>query len=144
VDPQTQQRPVVGSVLLIDDSLGQLAQMKAALEDAGYDPVVGAADWTECRHALARFSPALVIVDVQLPGNVSGDIMVLQLKRHPACRGSKFLFHSGAKERDLEAMAARSGADGYVKKGDLATLVACVQTVSPPPPPVAAVRPWAR
>jgi CheY-like chemotaxis protein len=128
---ETQENPPRG-VLLIDDSLGQLAMIRQRLEAAGYAPVRAAADWTECRQALATFAPALVIVDVQLPGMISGDIMATQLRRHPSCRGAKILFHSGVKERDLAALTARAEADGYVAKGNLDALVSRVLAIAPP------------
>ena len=128
--------PLRGSVLVIDDSLGQLAMMRERLVRAGYAPVVAAADWVQCRRALSVFCPAVVIIDVMLPGMVSGDLMATQLRRHPSCRGAKFLFHSGVKERDLAALAARAGADGYVPKGDLEVLVSRVQSLAPPAVPL--------
>ena len=76
------------------------------------------------------------ITIIQFPGMVSGDLMATQLRRHPSCRGAKFLFHSGVKERDLAALAARAGADGYVPKGDLEVLVSRVQSLAPPAVPL--------
>jgi CheY-like chemotaxis protein len=132
----TDQENAPRGVLLIDDSLGQLVVIRERLEAAGYSPVVAAVDWTECRRALGAFSPAVVIVDVQLPGMVSGDLMATQLRRHPACRGAKILFHSGVKERDLAAFVARAGADGFVAKGNLDALVERVRSVAPPSSPL--------
>ena len=130
MDPTT---PLRGSVLIIDDSPAQLAAMRERLVRAGYAPVSGASDWAEGRRVLAEFSPAVIILDVQLPGMVSGDVMATQLRRHPSCRGSKILFHSGVSRRDLAAITARVGADGFIEKGrDLEALVVAVTQLAPP------------
>jgi CheY-like chemotaxis protein len=134
---EASQGPLQGSVLVIDDSLGQLTAIRERLVRAGYAPVFGAADWSECRKGLTLFSPSIIVIDVQLPGMVSGDVMAGQLRRHPTCRGSKIVLHSGLKRRDLAAMAARVGADAFVEKGDLEALVCAVAELAPPAATVA-------
>jgi CheY-like chemotaxis protein len=130
------QAPLQGSVLIVDDSLAQLTAMREFLVRAGYAPIFAASDWAECRKALTIFAPSIIVIDVHLPGMVGGDVMATQLRRHPACAGSKILFHSGLSRRDLTAIVARTGADGFVEKGDLLKLVEAVASLVPPAPTV--------
>jgi CheY-like chemotaxis protein len=102
--------------LVIDDSPATARGVAAELVRLGYAPVHVATDWAECRAALAKDEPRLVILDVQMTGMVNGDIMAMQLKRNPRCSGARFVLHSGVSLRDLEAMSRRCGADAFVQK----------------------------
>ncbi len=117
---------------MIDDSLGQLAAIATGLKSAGYKDVFTASDWAQCRAALAKGNPTLVIIDINLPGMVSGDLMAAQLRKDPRAAAARIIFHSGMKERDLAALAARSRADAFVVKGSVDTLVAKAVAIAPP------------
>ena len=116
----------------MDDSASQALGIAAALTRAGYAPVHSAVDWAECRKALARDAPALIVLDVTLPGMVSGDVMAMQLRRNPRCVGTRLVLHSGLRLNDLAVLAQRCGADAYLRKGDEAALVALCKRLVPP------------
>jgi len=117
---------------VVDDSVVQALNIAATLTRAGYAPVYSAVDWAECRRALARDVPQLVVLDVTLPGMVSGDVMAMQLRRNPRCLGARLVLYSGLKERDLAALAQRCGADAFLSKGPEHELVALCKRLVPP------------
>lgn len=103
-------------ILVVEDSPGQLARMIQLLRGAGHE-VVGAQDWAECRTTLHTTVPDLVILDVNLGGVQGGDVLAIQLKKHPQLRGARIAFHSACREGDLQVMTRRAGAAGYIVKG---------------------------
>jgi len=122
----------VTCALVVDDSVVQALNIAATLTRAGYAPVYSAVDWAECRRALARDVPQLILLDVTLPGMVSGDVMAMQLRRNPRCVGARLVLYSGLKERDLAALAQRCGADAFLSKGPEHELVALCKRLVPP------------
>ncbi len=57
----------------------------------------------------------------------------MQLKKHPTLREARVVFHSAAKEADLQVMVRRSGADGYIMKGgDEKAFLKAVRALLPP------------
>ena len=120
----------MSSALVVDDSSGQAKGTAALLARAGYDPVLVATDWAECRSLLSLHAPELVVLDVHMGGQVSADVMLPQLRRFPGCAQSRFVLYSAIKAQDLEAIAKRSSADGHVVKGAEEALVSlCVRLV---------------
>ena len=117
---------------MVDDSVVQALNIAATLTRAGYAPVHSAVDWAECRRALARVVPPLIVHDVTLPGKVSGDVMAMQLRRNPRCLGARLVLYSGLKERDLAALAQRCGADAFLSKGPEYELIALCKRLVPP------------
>jgi hemerythrin len=120
----------VPSALVIDDSAAQARRVAALLAQAGYQPVHAAVDWTECRALLMQDAPALVVLDVQMAGMVSGDVMAMQLRRNPRCSNARFVLYSVMSYENLQALASRCGADAFLCKGDGSALVArCLELV---------------
>ncbi|BDG08369.1 response regulator [Anaeromyxobacter paludicola] len=122
------------AILIIDDSLSALAHMYSALRNAGYRRIESAMDWSEVRGALPRGPYDLIVIDVNLPGMLSGDILAAQLRKDQRTAAAKIFFHSGLRERDLEALARRAHADGWMVKSDGVALAARVKELVPLPP----------
>ncbi|HET6438426.1 MAG TPA: response regulator [Anaeromyxobacter sp.] len=118
-------------VLVVDDSLATAVGVAAQLTRAGYEPVQVATGWAQCRSALDHDAPALVILDVHMAGT-SGDILATQLKRDPRCAKTRIVLYSGSNVRDLQALARRCGADGFVQKTSGAPLVPICTRLVPP------------
>lgn len=120
----------MASALVVDDSASQARATAKVLAQAGYNPVLTATDWAECRSHLARSCPDLVVLDVHMGGQVGADVMLPQLRRIPGCERSRFVLYSGIKPNDLAAVAKRSAADGFAAKGnEEAFLSLCVRLV---------------
>jgi DNA-binding NarL/FixJ family response regulator len=123
---------LTGSVLVIEDDRNQRKLITSLLERAGY-ATVEAASGEEALLAVSSAQPALVIVDVKLPG-MSGYEVCRELKD---AFGPELpvLFVSGVRTEPFDRTAGLLvGADDYiVKPFDPGELVARVRTrVSPP------------
>ncbi len=122
-------------ILLLEDSPHQRARIVTILSSAGHK-VRSVTNWAQCREALNEMTPDLVLLDVNLPGMQGGDVLAMQLKRHPTLRNARVAFHSAAKEADLRVMVKRSGADGYIVKGaDERAFLGAVQVLLAPKAP---------
>jgi len=99
---------------------------------AGYRPARSATDWVQAKEFLAREPASLLVLDVHMGGQLSGDVMIPQLKRIPGCESARVVLYSALKPRDLEAIGRRSGADAFIAKGDdNAFLKVCTRLVPP-------------
>ena len=123
---------LTASVLVVEDDEGQRQLITSLLERAGY-ATAAAASGEEALLAVSSGQPALVIVDVKLPG-MSG---------YEVCRALKdafgpelpVLFVSGVRTEAFDRTAGLLvGADDYiVKPFDPGEFVARVRTRVPPP-----------
>jgi CheY-like chemotaxis protein len=102
----------------VDDSPAQARTTAALLASVGYRPARSASDWARVRALLAEQPADLMVLDVHMGGQVSGDAMVPQLKRFPGCGAARIVLYSAIKSRDLEITGRRCGADAAVAKGD--------------------------
>ena len=104
------------TVLIVDDHAGFRASARSLLESGGFE-VVGEAETGEEAIALAReLQPAIVLLDVQLP-DLDGFEVALRLtgdEDPPAV-----VMTSSRDSSDFGGMVARSGARGFVPKGEL-------------------------
>jgi len=121
----------VASALVVDDSSVQAKATAGTLAKAGYQPVLIATDWAECRSFLSLQAPDLVVLDVHMGGQMGADVMLPQLRRFPGCSGSRFVLYSAIKQADLAAIAKRCNADGFATKGDDSAFVGLCVRLAP-------------
>jgi putative two-component system response regulator len=100
------------AVLVLDDDHGFRRLLATVLEREGY-PTALASNGAEARTLLAGRSFALVVCDLQLPGE-SGDAVV----RHVSAQlpGTAVLVVSGGADRDVAEQLLADGAYGYLIK----------------------------
>ena len=100
-------RPIV----IVDDDEDLVACLRALLEEAGY-PVIASASGDEALAACDR-DPALVLLDLHLPGPLTGEALVaaLRMRLDPAVR---VLLLSG--ETGVSNVAAALRVDGFLEK----------------------------
>ena len=101
-------------VLVVDDNPINLKLIKLILADEGYE-LHTASNATETRNQLALVTPALILMDIQLPGT---DGLALtrelrQIRRLDATFVVALTAHA-MKGDDAKALAA--GCDGYITK----------------------------
>lgn len=107
-------------ILLIDDDIAHLASTRGILEDEGYEvfahtQAFGATNLTR------QLRPDLILLDVNMPG-LSGDNLLAVLRANRETRAVPVMFYSSNDEDALRGSVRRLGADGYISKGNLASL----------------------
>jgi DNA-binding response OmpR family regulator len=109
----TESRTEKRKVLILDDSELTLGATAMALERGGYE-VKTAASIGSAETILARWSPDVVLTDVNMPG-VEGNQVCAWIKAHQM-HAAPIVLYSGLPEEDLEPIARLSGADGFLTK----------------------------
>lgn len=118
-------------VLVVDDNPMNVELVHYVLTAAGFEVWV-ATDAEEALAALPQADPALILMDIQLPGR-DGLSLTRQLKADPATRHIVIVaFTAYAMKGDERAMRA-AGCDGYVSKPiDVGGLAATLSALLPP------------
>ena len=104
-----------GSILVVDDNPDNVEILRAFLESRGYTVTV-AAEGTAALARMEEVRPALVLLDVMMPG-MDGWQVCRAIKNHPEYGGHTkvvMVTAKGAFEDKFEGL--RSGADDYVVK----------------------------
>lgn len=107
-------------ILLVDDDPKLSEITRELLELDGYEVAMLDGPFGTSR-AIAEHRPALVLLDVNMPG-LSGDSLAALLKRGRGTGGTKIVLYSSNDEEALRMAAESAGADGYVCKGSGAEL----------------------
>ncbi len=100
-------------VLILDDSPLVREVVDITLSEHGYD-VVGLESPFEFAIALRRERPDLVLMDVTMAG-LAGDKVIESTRRDPSVSCPIVLF-SDRPDAELEKLASKCGADGYIRK----------------------------
>lgn len=111
-------------ILVVDDEEDILVLFKRLLEAKGFE-VQTASNTMGAGYLLADFSPDLVVLDIMLPGSLSGDQACDTLRN--LCPGIKIIFFSGMEREALEALGAKHKADAVISKGPRPSIL--VQTI---------------
>lgn len=113
-------------IMLVDDSELLLDVIGATLRDAGYEVLTRSVPVGAGAHIL-RERPDLVLLDVSMP-LMSGAEISEAVRKSSLARGTCIVLHSDRPAHELADLAARCGADGYIRKsGDPGQLVTEVQ-----------------
>jgi CheY-like chemotaxis protein len=102
------------SILIVDDNATNLKLARVLLTHAGYH-VQTASNAEEAMSVLDAFEPALILMDIQLPG-MDGLELTRRLKRDPKRRQIVILALSAYAMKGDEEKALAAGCDGYVTK----------------------------
>lgn len=103
-------------IVLVDDSVVALEWAREALGPFGYDIVTYNAS-LGIQAFVRKNQPQLVLLDVNMPA-LNGDLVCKMLKESPQTKEVLVALYSGMPEPDLKALAAKSGADGYIVKSN--------------------------
>ncbi len=106
-------------VVLIEDSKTQAAQIKAALESFGLEVRV-AHDGLDGLRAIMEKQPALVVLDVKLPG-MDGFQVCRRLKRTPETQSIPVIMLTEKDGAQATMSGIQAGADDYIPKDIFAT-----------------------
>jgi two-component system alkaline phosphatase synthesis response regulator PhoP len=114
-------------ILVVDDSEVVLEVTEYMLRSTGHD-VVTCNTPIGVTLVAAREKPALILVDLDM-ASMGGDRVVTSLKASTRTAGIPVLIHSDRAAAELEAAAAKSGADGFIQKtSDAAVLSQQIQS----------------
>jgi CheY-like chemotaxis protein len=112
-------------ILIVDDNPANLKLARVVLAGAGYD-VRTVADAEEALAVLDRFRPALILMDLQLPG-MDGFALTRRLKADPSRADIVVVALTAYAMQGDEAKALAAGCDGYLAKPiDTRTLASVV------------------
>ena len=109
--PESAPRPEAECILVVDDDPQTLRHVRDALAGAGYSPLV-TGDHRELARILRSEQPALVLLDLMLPGTDGIELMrtVPELSRQPV------IFISAYGRDETVARALEAGAADYIVK----------------------------
>jgi len=106
---------VVGAaILIVDDNPANLKLARVTLQAEGYD-VRTAVDAEQALALLETFEPALILMDLQLPG-MDGLELTRLLKRDPARKHIRIVALTAYAMKGDDAKAYEAGCDGYITK----------------------------
>ncbi len=114
-------------ILVVDDNQDNAEIIRQYLEIRGY-PITVAHDGDEALALFEQVKPALVLLDVMMPGRDGWEVCRL-MKQHPTLgRSVRVIMVTALDEWQDKREALQIGADDYVEKPfDLPTLAATVQ-----------------
>ena len=98
-------------ILVVDDDPETLRFVRDALGEAGYAPLV-AGDHEDLVHVLEKEKPALVLLDLMLPGTDGIELM----EQVPGLSDVPVVFISGYGRDETIARALEAGAEDYIVK----------------------------
>jgi two-component system cell cycle response regulator DivK len=112
-------------ILIVDDNAINLKLARVLLSGEGYD-VRTAEDADQLLAVVPEFAPALILMDIQLPG-IDGLTLTGRLKADPATRDILIIALTAYAMKGDAERATAAGCDGYVAKPiDTRTLPAIV------------------
>jgi DNA-binding NarL/FixJ family response regulator len=107
---------VATSVLIVDDHPSFRATARMLLEAEGYDVIGEAPDGLSAVDAARELRPDVVLLDVNLP-DIDGFEVAARLTNGGG--GPAVVLVSSRDGSDFGPLVARSGARGFISKGDL-------------------------
>lgn len=101
-------------ILIVDDNPTNLKLVTYLVKASGYD-VDTAADAETAITAIAAARPALILMDLQLPG-IDGLELTRRLKKNPETADIKIIAVTAYAMKGDQEKALAAGCDGYVTK----------------------------
>lgn len=101
-------------ILVVDDNPTNLRLTSFVLEKAGYE-IRTCGDAPQALAILAEVHPALILMDLQLPG-IDGLELTRQLRKDPARADITILALTAFAMKGDEQRAREAGCDGYIAK----------------------------
>jgi CheY-like chemotaxis protein len=102
------------AILVVDDNPTNLKLVRVLLTVEGYQ-VTTAEDAEQAMELLETNRPALILMDLQLPG-MDGLELTRRIKSNPQTRAIKIIALTAYAMKGDEAKAIAAGCDGYVTK----------------------------
>lgn len=107
-------------ILIVDDDLTHLLSTKGILEAEGYEVFTHEQGFGST-NLIAQLQPDLVLLDVNMPG-LSGERLAEVYRANSRTRAARVMLYSSNDEDALRDASRRLQLDGYICKGNPATL----------------------
>jgi CheY-like chemotaxis protein len=101
-------------ILVVDDAPDMLELINAMLPDNAFD-VAGASDGTTALRMVSEDPPALIVLDISMPG-MDGVSVCRRLKENAPTRGVPVLILTAHSEFEARAKCEDAHADGFLTK----------------------------
>lgn len=101
-------------ILIVDDSASLARYAEIVLEQAGLVPVV-VTDATQVMETLDRVQPALVLLDLQMPGR-SGKELAKAIRERESFADIPIIFLSAERDLHRQKEALCAGGDNFLEK----------------------------
>jgi DNA-binding response OmpR family regulator len=101
-------------ILVVDDEVGALTLIGIMLERGGFE-VLKAQDGYTALDMLSHVTPALIILDVMMPG-LNGIELCRLIREHPATASTPVVILSARGDPASVQMGMDAGADDYLQK----------------------------
>jgi CheY-like chemotaxis protein len=105
---------VAEKILIVDDNPTNLKLVSYLMQQHGYE-VATAGDADDAIESIAQSVPALILMDVQLPG-IDGLELTRRLKSDPATKAIKIIAVTAYAMKGDQEKALAAGCDDYVTK----------------------------
>ncbi|HEY0144191.1 MAG TPA: response regulator [Thermoanaerobaculia bacterium] len=102
-------------ILAVEDDPVQAVIIRRILESAGYEIEI-CSDPARFDDVMTSFGPDLLLMDVRLPGGVSGFDLVRYVRQDERFGTLPIIFVTGEQEQDAIVRGIRSGGDDYLPK----------------------------
>ena len=103
-------------ILVVDDNESHLRAIREILELEGYEVITRSQSLGTSKMVL-DLAPDLILLDVNMPA-LSGEHLLSILKRNELTAGIPVVFYSGNDDMTLRNLVQKTGATGYIRKGD--------------------------
>jgi signal transduction histidine kinase/CheY-like chemotaxis protein len=125
------------TILVVDDSMTQLAMLQDSLEREGFD-VETAQNGVEAINKVYHSPPCLILSDVLMP-ELNGYHLCRLLKNDPRTAHIPIILLTNLTERHDRFWGGNAGADRYLEKsGDLTPILEAMDSLLPAMPPIPA------
>ncbi|MGE0312914.1 MAG: response regulator transcription factor [Lautropia sp.] len=103
------------TLLIVEDQEDVRELIKITLEEDGYE--IHEADNADAALAVARdLRPALMLLDVMMPGSIDGLQLCRRVRADPRLSGAKIVMLTARAQASDRADALAAGADAYLSK----------------------------
>jgi len=109
-------------VLVVEDSPGEMALIREALENRGYD-LLTATDGESALELVTDSLPDVMVLDIELP-KINGFQICRQIKASRSTRGIRIILLSARNRESDRFWGLKQGADEYMTKPFEATRLA--------------------
>jgi len=104
-----------GTLLIVDDQADIRKLIRMTLEFEGYT-LIEAQDGAEALRMANSSKPALMLLDVMMPGEFDGFQVCEQIKTDPALAGTRIVMLTARGQQSDRERGRKAGADAYLTK----------------------------